>query len=161
MEAVEMSIEENKDIIRRLCEEINKGNLDAVDEIFASDYVRHDPSDLLSDIGREEYKQTFTKLRRAFPDAHWSLEDLLSDGDKVIGRWAFHGIHRGQFFNIPPSGKEVKYPIIGIYRIKDGKIAEDWHIFHALGLWQQLIPEIGKLLKRARDTANGNVDVHG
>ncbi len=44
---------------------------------------------------------------------------------------------------------------------RDGKIAEDWHIFHAFGLWQQLIPEIGELLKRTRDTINGNVDVHG
>ena len=52
--------EENKAIIRRLAEVINKGNLDVVDEIFAPNYVRHDPSDLLREVGREEYKQTFT-----------------------------------------------------------------------------------------------------
>ena len=44
-------------------------------------------------------------------------------------------------------------PIIGIYRIANGRIAEDWHIFHSLGLWQQLIPEIGELLAEARDSA--------
>lgn len=145
-----MSTEENKAILNRLEEAINKGNLDVVDEIFTSNYVRHDPSALLREVGREEYKQAFTKLRHAFPDAHWTLEDVLVDGDKVIGRWTFHGTHQGQFFNIPPGGKEVTYPIIAIYRIVDGKIAEDWHIFHALGLWQQLIPEIGELLKKAR-----------
>jgi predicted ester cyclase len=78
------------------------------------------------------------------------LKDLLADGDKVIGRWTFNGTHKGRFFNIPPSGKKVTYPIIAIYRIADGKIAEDWHIFHSLGLWQQLIPEIKELLKKAR-----------
>jgi steroid delta-isomerase-like uncharacterized protein len=145
-----MLAEENKAVIRRLAEAVNKGNLSAVDEIFASDYVRHDPSALLGDVGREEYKQVFTKLRRAFPDAHLTLKDLLADGDKVIGRWTFNGTHKGRFFNIPPSGKKVTYPIIAIYRIADGKIAEDWHIFHSLGLWQQLIPEIKELLKKAR-----------
>ena len=145
-----MSAEENKAILRRLVEAINKGNLDIVDEIFTPDYVRHDPSALLGEVYREKYKQAFAKLRRAFPDAHWTLEDLLADGDKVIGRWTFHGTHQGQFFNVSPSGKEVTYPIIAIYRIADGKIAEDWHIFHTLGLWQQLIPEIGELLKKAR-----------
>ena len=78
------------------------------------------------------------------------MEDLLADEDKVIARWTFTGTHKGQFFNIRPSGKKVTYPIIAIYRIVDGKIAEDWHIFHTLGLWQQLIPEISELLKKAR-----------
>jgi steroid delta-isomerase-like uncharacterized protein len=145
-----MSAEENKAVIRRLGEAVNKGNLDVVDEIFASDYVRHDPSALLGDVGREEYKQVFTNLHRAFPDAQWKMEDLLVDGDKVIARWTFTGTHKGQFFNILPSGRKFTYPIIAIYRIADGKIAEDWHIFHALGLWQQLIPEINELLKKAR-----------
>jgi predicted ester cyclase len=77
------------------------------------------------------------------------MEDLLVDGDKVIARWTFTGTHKGQFFNILPSGRKVTYPIIAIYRIADGKIAEDWHIFHTLGLWQQLIPQINELLKKA------------
>jgi len=67
-----------------------------------------------------------------------------------MGRWTFHGTNQGQFFNIPPSGKEVTYPIISIYCIEDGKIAKDWHIFDALGLRKRLIPEIGELLKKAR-----------
>jgi steroid delta-isomerase-like uncharacterized protein len=145
-----MSAEDNKAILHRLLEAVNQGNLDVADEIFAPEYIRHDPSALLGNVDREAYKQAFPKIRHAFPDAHWTLEDLLADGDKVIGRWIFHGTHHGQFFNIPPSGKAVTYPIIAIYRIADGRIAEDWHIFHSLGLWEQLIPEISELLKRAR-----------
>lgn len=130
---------------------VNEGNLDVVDELFAPAYIRHDPSALLGEVGREEYKHAFTMLRRAFPDARWTLEDVLADGDKVIGRWTFRGTQNGPFFNIPPSGTVVTYPIIAIYRIAEGKIAEDWHMFHDLSLWQQLIPEIGELLKEARE----------
>jgi len=63
---------------------------------------------------------------------------------------AITGTNKGRFYNIPPSGKKKTYPIIAIYCIADGKIAEDWHIFHSLGLWKQLIPEIDELLKKAR-----------
>jgi predicted ester cyclase len=52
--------------------------------------------------------------------------------EKVIERWTFQGTQTGPFFNIPPSGSKVTYPIITIYRIEDGRIAEDWHVFHAL-----------------------------
>lgn len=88
-------------------------------------------------------------VRRAFPDAQWTIEDLLEDGDKVVGRWTFRGTHKGPFLNVPPSGREVSYPIIGIYRIENGRIAEDWHIYHALGLWEALVPEIGDLIEKA------------
>lgn len=145
-----MSPEGNKNILRRLSEALNSGNLDAIDNIFAPDYVRHDPSSLLREAGVAQYKETFARVRRAFPDAHWKIEDLLEDGDKVIGRWIFRGTHKGPFFNLSPTGKEVTYPIIGIYRIEEGRIAEDWHVFHALGLWETLIPEIGDLLEQAQ-----------
>jgi steroid delta-isomerase-like uncharacterized protein len=145
-----MSAEENKAILLRLANAINNGDFDALDDILAPNYVRHDPNPLLAEVGREEYKQVFTNLRAAFSDAHWTMEDLLADGDKVIGRWTFNGTHDGPFFNIPPSGKPVTYPIIAIYRIEHGSIAEDWHNFHALGLWQQLIPEINRLLAEAQ-----------
>ena len=144
-----MSIEENKQVVRRLVQIVNSGNLDQLNDILASDYVRHDPNPLLKDVGRKEYKEAFTKLREALPDAKWTLEEILADGDRVIGRWSFHGTHNGPFFNIPPSGKEVTYPILAIYRIEDGKIAEDWHIFHSIGLWEQLIPEIKVLIEKA------------
>ena len=77
-------------------------------------------------------------------------ELAMEDGDKVIGRFTFRGTHEGPFFNLPPTGQKVTYPIIAVYRIAEGRIAEDWHIFHALGLWQSLIPEIKELIDEAR-----------
>lgn len=144
-----MSVDENKEVVLRLAKIVNAGDLDRLDEILAPDYIRHDPNPLMKDIGREEYKQAFRMLRKAFPDAQWQMEELLSDGDRVVGRWSFCGTHNGHFFNLPPSGKLVTYPILAIYRIEDGMIAEDWHIFHSIGLWQTLIPEIGALIEQA------------
>lgn len=103
----------------------------------------------MKDAGIEKYRQSFTRLRQAFPDARWTLLETLADGDHVTGRWYFQGTHNGQFFNIPPTGKVVTYPILAIYRIENGKIAEDWHIFHAIGLWQEILPEVRELIEKA------------
>jgi len=147
-----MSGQSNKDVLYRLANALNTRNLDAVDDVFTPNYVRHDPSDLLREAGVEEYKKTFGAILTAFPDAHWTTEELLEDGDRIIGRWTFNGTQTGPFFNLQPSWKKVTYPIIAIYRIENGRIAEDWHVFHAFGLWQTLIPEIRDLLDRARKT---------
>lgn len=146
-----MNSEENKAVVRRLAQAVNSGELQELDNVLAPDYVRHDPNPLLENVGREEYKEAFSRLRAAFPDAQWTIEELLSDGDRVIGRWTFRGTQDGPFFNLPPSGREVTYPILAIYRIEDGMIAEDWHIFHSIGLWQTLIPEIAELIQQATE----------
>lgn len=70
-------------------------------------------------------------------------------GSSSGARWIFKGTHQGKFFNVPPTGKVVSYPIIGVYRIQNERIAENWHVFHALGLWETIIPEIGELVKKA------------
>jgi predicted ester cyclase len=144
-----MQSEQNKQVVHKLAQAINSGNLDDLDYVLAPNYIRHDPNPLLKDVGWEEYKQAFARLRQAFPDARWTIEELLADDDRVIGRWIFQGTQTGQFFNIAPTGREVTYPILAIYRIENQRIAEDWHIFHAIALWQTLISEIGGLIEQA------------
>jgi predicted ester cyclase len=144
-----MSAEDYENIVRNLGRLLNTGDLNGLNQVFASDHVRHDPNPLLEDAGIEEYRQASARLRTAFPDARWVLEEILADGDRVIGRWSFRGTHNGPLLNISPTGKDVKYPILAIYRIEDGRIAEDWHILHSIGLWQELIPEIQEFIERA------------
>jgi steroid delta-isomerase-like uncharacterized protein len=144
-----MTANDNKSVILRLAQAINAGDFDALDSILALDYIRHDPNPLMADAGRDKYKAAFRALRAGFPDAQWTIEDLLTDGDKVVARWIFRGTHDGKFFNLMPTGKVVSYPILAIYRVEDGMIAEDWHIFHSLALWQTLIPEISRLVSEA------------
>jgi steroid delta-isomerase-like uncharacterized protein len=69
---------------------------------------------------------------------HFTVEDLIAEGDKVVGRWTFRGTHRGDFMGIPPTGKKVSIMGIAIYRIARGKIAEAWVAWDAMGLMHQL-----------------------
>ena len=78
---------------------------------------------------------------------------MIAEGDRVVARWTFRGIHQGEMFGLPPTGKEVSYSGINIFRIVDGKLAEGWDIFDRLWLWQQLdvLPDTSEFLAAARN----------
>ncbi len=135
-----MSIEENKALIRRGTEVLNRGNVTEIsttlDELFVPDFVRHDPAGGFR--SREDYKQFLFSLLAALP-GQFTIEDLMiAEGEKVVLRYAFHGTHQGQWRGVPPTGKPVTFTGIFIYRIVDGKAVEGWENADALGLVQQL-----------------------
>lgn len=132
-----MSTEENKALVRRGYEEMNKGNLARMDEGFAADVVVHTPAGQETH-GLEEGKQLITKLWRAFPDHHETVDDIVAEGDKVVARVRWTGTHQGEFQGIAPTGKQVTLRAITIYRIAGGKIVEVWEEADILGLMQQL-----------------------
>ncbi|MGH2534691.1 MAG: ester cyclase [Thermomicrobiales bacterium] len=137
--------EQNKMLVRRGIEEIyNRGNLAVVDEVAASDFVIHLPSEEIH--GPEGAKQYVAALRGAFPDLHITIEDQIADGDKVVTRWTARATHTGAFQGIPPTGKRGSMTGIDIDRIADGKIVECWVNSDDLGLLQQLgvIPTPGQ-----------------
>lgn len=129
---------ENKAKFQLLYDEIlNKGNLDAFDELCAPNFVKHaiPPS---PDYGIEGSKQSVLMLRKAFPDIKYTVEDMIEDGDKLVARWSAKGTHRGEFMGIPPTGKKVAFSGIEIIRVKDGKAVEEWEELDRAGLMQQL-----------------------
>ena len=118
--------EENKAVFRRQEEEIfTQGNLDAADEIYARNYVGHDPINPEDIRGLDAAKQAAADYREAFPDLHVTVEDLIAEGDKVAARLRFRGTHLGKLNGIAPTGKRVDCTGIVISRMEDGKIAED------------------------------------
>ncbi len=132
-----MSTEENKAVVRRFFEGLNARNLAVIDELFAPDFVDHNappghPS------GPQSMHQTIDMFLSAFPDIQWTLEDVLAEGDKVVVRLTGRGTHHGAFQGIPPTGKQVTGTAIGVFRLADGKIAEEWIERDVLGLLQQL-----------------------
>jgi steroid delta-isomerase-like uncharacterized protein len=136
--------EENKALVRREEEELfSGGNLDAADEIYAADYVGHDPSNPEDVRGLEAAKQAAADYRQAFPDLRVTVEDLKAEGDRVAAHLRFRGTHLGELNGIAPTGRRVDCTGIVISRIEEGKIAEDWANFDDLGMMQQLrvIPE--------------------
>ncbi len=133
-----MAIEENKVIARRVWEEIwHRGNLDAIDRLFTADFVRHDPNGRVL-RGVEQNRQFIAGMQVAFPDLHYTVEDEIGAGDKLVVRYRFEGTHQGQFRSVPPTGQRVSYSGILIYRFADGKIAEQWTEADLLTFFQQL-----------------------
>ena len=130
--------EENKALFRRATEEVfNKGNLDAIDEFMAPDMVDHSlvPG---QDPGPEGFKKLVTMFRAAFPDLHSTVEDLIAEGDKVVGRMTTRGTHQGEFMGIAATGKQIEFSEIHIIRIAGGKAVEHWGISDDMGMMQQL-----------------------
>jgi steroid delta-isomerase-like uncharacterized protein len=139
--------EENKAIVRQQEEELfTQGNLDAADEVYAPDYVGHDPSNSEEVRGLEAAKRAASDYRQAFPDLRVTVEDLIAEGDRVAARLRFRGTHLGELDGIAPTGRRVDCTGIVISRIEEGKIAEDWANFDDLGMMRQLglIPKPGQ-----------------
>ena len=130
--------EENKEIVSRFVEEFkNKANHAIVDELFATDFVHHLKDPRLP-AGREAIKLLGQSIVAGFPDVQATVEDLLADGDNVIERTTARATHTGEFNGIPPTGNQVAWTEIHIYRLQDGKIAELWSEIDLLGLLVQL-----------------------
>jgi steroid delta-isomerase-like uncharacterized protein len=145
--------EVNKNVVRRLFEEVwNKGNLPVTDELFAPNYAHHDSS--TPDVGRgpESEKKRATLYRTAFPDLRLTIEDIIAEGETVVARWSCRGTHKGDLSGIAPTGKQFTISGISIARIANGKMAEGWVNWDALGLMQQLgvVPELGKAKAASR-----------
>ena len=130
--------EENKAIVRRVYEQVwSKGNLDVVDELYAADFVLHDPAQP-GIRGPEGYKQLVTGNRTAFPDLQITVEDQLAEGDKVATAWVARGTHNGEFAGTPPTGTQGTVTGTTISRVVAGKIVAERSNWDTLGLLQQL-----------------------
>jgi steroid delta-isomerase-like uncharacterized protein len=137
-----MSTEDNKVLVRRWYESFNRRDM-SMYEMFASDFVYHLPSMTLH--GLEEFKQFLSQYLTAFPDARFTVEDEIAEGELVASRATLHGTHQGGFMGIQPTGKQVTSTGIAIDRIVDGKFVESWLEADNLGLLQQLgvVPSMG------------------
>jgi predicted ester cyclase len=114
-----MSAEENKAIARREMEELfnHTGNLDVADEIYAPDYVGHEPTQPEDLHGVEAARQFAATMRSAFPDLTCTIEDQVAEGDKVVTRWTGRGTHQGETEELgPPSGNRMEITGISIER---------------------------------------------
>lgn len=128
----------NKAIARSLIAGLTSGNLDVVNELLATDFIAH-MSGLPEPIrGVEAFKQYVSAHAVAFPDQHYTFEDAIAEGDKVVLRWTVRGTHTGEFKGIPPTGKQIAFSGVNIYRIASGKVVEEWSNFDRLDMLQQI-----------------------
>jgi steroid delta-isomerase-like uncharacterized protein len=136
-----MSVEQNETIVRRWIKDVfEKGNVAQANEIFAANCTYHDPSAPSGGWprGPEGARALIATYRGAFPDIQFTLEDQLTNGDKVVTRFTARGTNTGEMMGMPPSGKKAVVTGIEIDRISNGKIVELWVNYDALGLMQQV-----------------------
>jgi steroid delta-isomerase-like uncharacterized protein len=155
-----MTPEENAVIFRRMWEELfNQRNLAVADELFAPEFVNHVRLVQVRETppppfppGPAHMKQLVTTLTTAFPDSHFTVEDVIAAGDKVVGRITWSGTHRGDFLGIPPTGKAFTVSHIQIYRFAGGKMVEHWAVRDDLGMLRQLglVPPLGQPSPQSR-----------
>jgi len=132
-----MSTETNKAIVRRVFNElVNNGNLGAAAEFIGPNYVNHNIP--VPATGLEAFKMAVMMFRTAFPDIAVVLEDVVAEGDKVVTRGYFTGTHQGDFNGIPATGRSIKAAYIDVWRIENGKAAENWVQLDMMGILQQL-----------------------
>ena len=112
-------------LIERIFDEvINQGDMGAIDELFAEDFVDHGP---MGDIhGREAFRQLVAQWRGAFPDVHCSVSDVFSHGDRVAWLVRTTGTHTGDDLGFPATGKRIETVSANMGRFRDGQAAEHW-----------------------------------
>lgn len=120
------SADQNKALVRRFYKEIDKGNIDILDELVAENYADHNPPPWLrSGSDRERLKEDFRLFWQATP-GHHIIEDQIAEGDKVVTRLTSVGKHEGDLPGALATGNKLKMTSITIHRIADGKLVEKW-----------------------------------
>jgi len=130
---------ETKAIVRRLYEEVwNKRKLEIVTELISPSHALHDPHLAGSAIGPDAYKRVCTQFIAAFPDLRFTVEDYISEKDKVVASWVISGTHKREFRGLPATNKKISVEGITINHIANGKIMDSYVSIDYLGMMQQL-----------------------
>ena len=137
-----MTAENNKKMSRRFLEEaFSQGNMNVIDEVFATNHMNRGPAAMPGmPNGPEGMRQFVSYYRKAFPDTTFTIDEQIAEGDRVVTRWTAHGTNTGEMpgVGIPVTGKSATVTGVTVDRFANGKIVESWGIFDQMGMMQQL-----------------------
>jgi steroid delta-isomerase-like uncharacterized protein len=133
-----MGTQENKASARRFLEEVmNRGNVAVIDELSSPSFVDHTAPPGVP-AGNDGFKAFVTMFRTAFPDLHYTIDDEVVEGDRVVQRATGRGTMKGDFQGMPASGKTATWSEIHITRFENGKAVEHWGVVDQLAMLAQL-----------------------
>jgi len=131
----------NKATFSHFCDAVSTGDAElinkTIDEVFEPDVLIRTPLPVEA-TGAQAMKEVFGRLRRAFPDLHVAVEDLVAEGDRLVSRNVVTGTHQGEYMGLSPTGRSVVYDEIFILRFVNGRIAETWGVVDVLSQMRQL-----------------------
>lgn len=128
----------NKELVRRFYKEVYVDwNMAMVDQVVSPQFTSHDwPED--GPTGPQAFRNYYSAIRAALPDARYAVDDLIAEGDRVVVRWRLMGTHQGAFGGIAPSGRAVVLKGIAIYRVDRGQLMERWVVSDLHGLLEEI-----------------------
>ncbi|HEX9654326.1 MAG TPA: ester cyclase [bacterium] len=132
-----MAMEKNQAVLRNIYDKVfNTGKIEMLDQYIASTLQEHDPS--ITSPGLQGVKQWYHSFHTAFPDAHFRVDNIITQGDWVVARVTVTGTQKGEYMGNPPTNKPFTMEVIDIVRIANGKIIEHWGEGDMLGMLHQL-----------------------
>jgi steroid delta-isomerase-like uncharacterized protein len=133
-----MSTEQNKVIAREFIQLWGNGSLDIIDKFADPSFSFYYPALPKTFQGGQMFRRVIEFFRSAFSDLNCQIDEEIAEGDKVVMRWSFSGIHKGTYLGYPASNKRVKWTGMTIYRIVDGKVMEERGEEDHLGFLRQI-----------------------
>jgi predicted ester cyclase len=131
----------NKAAFQRFHDAANTGDIavisKTIDELVEPDAVVRTPLPIGA-TGAEALKHIWSMLLRIYPDIHLTVEDLIAEGDKVVGRTTVTGTHRGDFMGVAPTGKSITYNEMFIFRFANGRVVETWGVVDVYAQMKQI-----------------------
>jgi predicted ester cyclase len=140
-----MTRDDKKALVERLHEILNSGRLELIPEVYSSDFVAHFPkgwSETVSRDGHAGIRAAIERLRAGFPDWHEQIQDIIIDGDKVAVRYPSTGTNTGMLADRLATGRRISVDELSIFRIANGRVAEQWCLIDDLAFGKQLRGEM-------------------
>jgi predicted SnoaL-like aldol condensation-catalyzing enzyme len=130
------TIRHNKDVVELLCKTVfQKHDFSQIDEIMRDDYIQHNED---CPQGKAGFKQFFEDIFKGLPDFSYTMNKIVAEGDIVMMYSTTTATHLNEWLGNPPTGNKLKFDVVDIFRIQDGKIAEHWDVADTLKLFTQV-----------------------
>ena len=128
----------NKGLVRRFYKEVFVDwNMALVDQVVSPQFISHDwPKG--GPTGPRAFRDFYSAIRYALPNARYEVDDLIAEGDRVVVRWRLIGTHQGDFLGIAPTGRAIALNGIAIYRVEGGKLMERWVVSDLHGVLEEI-----------------------
>jgi steroid delta-isomerase-like uncharacterized protein len=132
-------LESNKQLVRQMNAEVwNNANLDMVDNLYTPDFVLHFLPDGSELRGVDSLRAHIREHRKAFPDWNEEIKRIVAERDLVVIQYVSTGTNDGIWLGNPPTGRRIQINEVSIFRIEDGRIAEQWLLPDLFSMQQQL-----------------------